>query len=47
MAILFEISVARQKKVTLVIFLQFSVSSNTISIVATHMSLYTDLFPSE
>ena len=28
----------------MVIFLQFSVSSNAISIVATHMSLFTDLF---
>ena len=28
----------------MVIFLQFSVSGNVISIVATHMSLYTDLF---
>ena len=37
----FKVSVARQKKVAVVIFLQFSVSSNTISIVATHMSLYT------
>ena len=28
----------------MVIFLQFSVSGNAISIVATHMSLFTDLF---
>ena len=28
----------------MVIFLKFSVSSNAISIVATHMSLFTDLF---
>ena len=28
----------------MVIFLQFSVSDNAISIVATHMSLFTDLF---
>ena len=31
----------------MVIFLQFSVSSNVISILATHMSLFTDLFPSK
>ena len=28
----------------MVIFLKFSVSGNAISIVATHMSLFTDLF---
>ena len=28
----------------MVIFLQFSVSGNAISIVATHLSLFTDLF---
>ena len=28
----------------MVIFLHFSVSGNAISIVATHMSLFTDLF---
>ena len=30
----------------MVIFLKFSVSGNAISIVATHMSLFTDLFAS-
>ena len=30
--------------VAMVFFLQFSVSGNAISIVATHMSLFTDLF---
>ena len=30
--------------VAIVIFLQFSVSGNAISIVATHMILFTDLF---
>ena len=33
-----------QNVVAMVIFLQFSVLVNAISIVATHMSLFTDLF---
>ena len=37
-------SVAKQKLVAMVIFLKFSVSGNAISIVATHISLFTDLF---
>ena len=47
MAILFEnvkVSVAKQNVVAMVIFLQFYVSGNAISIAATHMSLFTDLF---
>ena len=31
----------------MVFFLQFSVSGNAISIIATHMILFTDLFPSK
>ena len=33
-----------EKLVAMVIFQKFSVSGNAISIVATHMSLFTDLF---